>query len=70
MLLRILYIAAYPAPLRPSTRSVTNNFVVGTLNRCTQNPVGCKSKSGGGGEKKEKNYNGGGKSFGERAHII
>lgn len=39
--------AAYPAPLRLSTRSVTNNFVVGTLNRCTQNPVGCKSKSGG-----------------------
>lgn len=69
MLLRILYIAAYPAPLRQSTRSVTNNFVVGTLNRCTQNPVGCKSKSGGGGEKKRRTTTGAEKAL-ERELIL
>jgi len=38
------YISTAYLPLRPPTRCVTNNSAAGTLNRCTRNPVGCKSK--------------------------
>lgn len=56
MILWILYIyisAAY-SPLRPSTRCVTNNSAAETLNRCTRNPVGCKSKTWSGGRREKR----------------
>jgi len=64
------YISAAFSPLRPPARCVTNNSAAGTLNRCTRNPVGCKSKSEGEDrEEKKENCNGGGKKL-WREHII